>query len=57
MLFQRIFGKNERKKKREYPLLKMVNPDLIVMDMEAFRRSVKVKEQAIAARNSYPNEK
>lgn len=57
-IFQSIFGKNKsHKTKRDYPTLKMVNPDLVVMDMKAFRASKKAKEQAKAARESFYNQK
>ena len=46
-----LFGK-DKSKKRSYPMLKMVNPDRIVMDMAAFRKSKAVQEQAKAARKS-----
>lgn len=51
-IFRNFFGK-KKSKKRDYPMLKMVNPDRVVMDMKAFRKSKIAREQARAARKSF----
>ncbi|TDM54673.1 hypothetical protein [Aliivibrio fischeri] len=56
-IFERFFSnKIVKETKRKYPTLKMVNPDLIVMDMKAFRNSKAVQAQAKAARESFEND-
>lgn len=54
-IFRNFFG-IKKSKKRDYPMLKMVNPDRVVMDMKAFRKSKVAQEQAKAARKSFIKE-
>ncbi|MEF1285849.1 hypothetical protein QTN94_18465 [Vibrio sp. M250220] len=51
-IFRNFFGR-QNSTKRDYPMLKMVNPDRVVMDMKAFRKSKAAQEQAKAAREGY----
>lgn len=51
-IFRNFFGK-KKSNKRDYPMLIMVNPDRVVMDMKAFRKSKVAQEQAKAARESF----
>ncbi len=52
--FKKLFQRESTQQpSKEYPTLKMISPDVVKMDFEAFRRNKGIRSQAKAASENF----